>query len=126
MGLGYYRNLSFGLVTKARACKVVGQKGSPWVTSHAPGIVGECEGRNPHTPKWAPDFGNWNPNGLLNFQRVIAGVKTHWIEASFISLESSWNVDVWNELAWPIWTPKTQVMVKIKVGNQIDNLTPDH
>jgi hypothetical protein len=34
---GECRNLSFGLVTKARACKVTDQKGGPGVTSHAPG-----------------------------------------------------------------------------------------
>ncbi len=25
-------------------------------------------------------FGNWNPNGFSHFQKVISGVKTHWIE----------------------------------------------
>jgi hypothetical protein len=40
-----------GLATKARACKGVGQEGSPRVTFHAFGSVGECEGMNPHTPK---------------------------------------------------------------------------
>jgi len=49
---------------------------------------------------------------------VITGVKTHWIDTFHISLESSWNVDVRNGLVWPIWTPKTQVMVKRKVGNR--------
>jgi hypothetical protein len=33
-------------------------------------------------------FGNWSPNGLPNFQRVIARVKTHWIEKFFLSLEN--------------------------------------
>jgi hypothetical protein len=46
-----YRNPSLGLATKARACKGAGQKGSPGITSHAPGSAGECEGTNPHTPK---------------------------------------------------------------------------
>jgi hypothetical protein len=27
------------------------------VTFHALGIVGGCEGMNPHTPKWAPTLG---------------------------------------------------------------------
>ncbi len=45
------RNLSLRLMTKARACKGVGQEGSSQVTSHAPGSVGECEGIDPHTPK---------------------------------------------------------------------------
>jgi hypothetical protein len=44
-------NPSLGLMTKARACKGVGQEGSLQVTSHAPGNVGECEGINPHIPK---------------------------------------------------------------------------
>jgi len=44
-------NPSFGLTTKARACKVAGQEGSPEVTSHAFESVGECEGRNSHALK---------------------------------------------------------------------------
>jgi hypothetical protein len=35
----------------------VGQEGSLGVTFHAPGSVGECEGMNPHIPKWAPILG---------------------------------------------------------------------
>jgi hypothetical protein len=31
----YYCNLNLGLATKAKACKVVDQKGNPGVTSHA-------------------------------------------------------------------------------------------
>jgi len=45
---------------------------------------GKCEGMNPHTPKGASTLGVWSPDGLLNFQRVIAGVKTQWIEEFFI------------------------------------------
>ncbi len=44
----------------------------------------------------------------------------------FISLESSWSVDVLNGLALLIWTSETQVMAKRRVGSQIVNLTPDH
>jgi len=43
---------------------------------------------NPHTPKGASTLGIWNPNGLLNLQRTIAGVKTQWIEEFFMFLES--------------------------------------
>jgi hypothetical protein len=43
-------------MTKARAYKGAGQEGSPGVTSYAPGNVGDCEGMNPHTPKWAPKY----------------------------------------------------------------------
>jgi hypothetical protein len=45
------RNLSLGLATKAKACKVVRQEGNLGVTFHAPGGAKECEGMNPHTPK---------------------------------------------------------------------------
>jgi hypothetical protein len=44
-------NPSLGLVTKAKACKVVGREGSPKGTFHAPERAKECEGMNPHTPK---------------------------------------------------------------------------
>jgi hypothetical protein len=50
-------NLNFGLVTKARAYKGANQKWSQGVTFHTPWSVGECEGMNPHTPKWAPILG---------------------------------------------------------------------
>jgi hypothetical protein len=44
-------NLNLGLVTKARTCKSVGQKGSPGGTSYTLENVGDCERMNPHTPK---------------------------------------------------------------------------
>ncbi len=48
---GKCHNLNLGLTTKAKACKGVGQEGSPRVTSHAPMNVKECEGMKLHTPK---------------------------------------------------------------------------
>ncbi len=57
---------------------------------------------------------------------MIVGVKTHLIVELFISLEISWNLDVKNMLAWPIWVIKTEVMGKRRAGSQIGNLTPDH
>jgi hypothetical protein len=60
----------------------------------------ECRkmwGMNPHTAKWIP---------TLELQRAIAVVKIHWIEEFLISLESSWNVDVWNGLTLFIWILK--------------------
>jgi len=44
-------------MTKARACKVVGQKGSPRLTPHVLGSVGKCQGMNPHTSKGASTLG---------------------------------------------------------------------
>jgi hypothetical protein len=41
-------------------------------------------------------------------------------------LKRSWNVNVKNEVAWPIWVIKIQVMAKRTARNQIDNLTPHH
>jgi hypothetical protein len=79
----------------------------------------ECKkmwGNEPSHIQMNSHFGSWSPNGLLNFQRAIARVKTHWIEAFRISLETSWNLDVWNRVAWPIWTFETQVMAKRKMG----------
>jgi hypothetical protein len=43
--------LALGSQPKAKAYKGAGQEGSPRVTSHAPMSVGECEGKNFHTPK---------------------------------------------------------------------------
>ncbi len=52
-----YRNPSLRLVTKVRACKVAGQKGSLGVTLHAPGSIRECEGMKLHTPKGVSTLG---------------------------------------------------------------------
>jgi hypothetical protein len=57
MVLENYHDFSLELATKARACKGANRKGSMGLTFHAPGSVGECEGMNPHTPKWAPTWG---------------------------------------------------------------------
>jgi hypothetical protein len=109
------RNPSLKLASKARACKVAGQEGSPGVTSHAPGSA-RVWGNEPSHPQMNSHFGSWSPNGFSNLQRAIAGIKTHWFEEFFISMKSYWNVDVWNGLAWPIWTYETQVMCKERLG----------
>jgi hypothetical protein len=77
----YCHNPSLGLMIKARAYKGVVQEWNMWVTFHAPKSVGECEGMNPHIPKWSPTLGNWSFNGLWNLQKVITRVK-------FIGLKS--------------------------------------
>ncbi len=58
---------------------------SSGVTFHAFGSARECEGMNPLHSQVNSHFGSWNPNGLSNFQKVIARVKTHWIE-KFLTL----------------------------------------
>ncbi len=63
------------LVTKARACKGEGQEGSMGVTSHALGNGGECEGMNPHTPKWTPTLGVAILMGSQIFKKQLQGSK---------------------------------------------------
>jgi hypothetical protein len=63
---------------------------------------------------------------LLKTQNLITGVKTPHLEVLFILLESSWSVDVENDLAWAIRTSTTHVMYKRRVGSEISSLTPNH
>ncbi len=119
-------NPSFGLVTKARGCKVASQERSPG--SHV-ACSRECKrvwGNRPSHSQGNSHIGSWSPGGLLNFQRAIVGVKIQWLEEFFISLENPWNVYVRNGLASPIWTSETQVMAKRRAESQIGSLTSDH
>jgi len=65
-----------------------GPRGKLGVAQHIPGSVRRCEGMNLHTSKEF-HFRSWSPDGLLNLQRAIAGIKTQWLEEFFISMESS-------------------------------------
>jgi hypothetical protein len=62
-------NPNLGLATEARGCKVAGQEKDLGVTSHVPGSAKECEGMNPHTPKWTPC---WELESQMDFQIFIA------------------------------------------------------
>jgi hypothetical protein len=66
------RDPSFGLATKAKACKGACQE--------------ECEDENSHS-QVSFHWENWNLSGLPNFQRAITRVKTPHIEECFISLK---------------------------------------
>jgi hypothetical protein len=101
------RNPNLGLATKARGYKVASQEKDLGVTSHAHGSAKECEGMNPHTPKWTPMLGVRVLNGLPKLQSTIIGVKTHCLEELLISLENllklkclKWvhisHLDIWN------------------------------
>jgi len=68
-------NLSLRFATKARTCKGVGQEWSLGVTFHAPGSVRNCEGMNPHTPKWAPTLGVKVPMDSWIFRGWLQGSK---------------------------------------------------
>jgi hypothetical protein len=67
-------------MTKTRAYEGVGQERNGGITVHVPRSVGKCEGMNPPHSQMSPYFGSLNFDGFLNFQRVIARVKTNWIE----------------------------------------------
>jgi hypothetical protein len=69
------RNLSLALTTKAKACEVVSQEGSLRVTLHALGSAKECEGMNPHTPKWTPMLGIGVPMDSRIFKARLQGSK---------------------------------------------------
>jgi hypothetical protein len=71
-------------------------------------------------------MGLGNPPILPKTQNAIAGVKTPCIEVFFIPLENSWSVNVWNGLAWAIWTFAAQVKGEKRAKSQTANLTPDH
>ncbi len=86
----FCHNLSLGLATKARACKVVGQEGSPGVKEN----VREWTLTLPkELPLWEVES-SWSPGGVSNVHKMIARVKTQWIEEFFIPLKIYWNKDV--------------------------------
>jgi hypothetical protein len=66
-------NCSLGLTTKAKVCNFMGQEWSPGVTFHARGSVRECEGMNPHTPKWSPTLGVGVPMDFRIFKGRLQG-----------------------------------------------------
>jgi hypothetical protein len=68
-------NPSLGLATKARACKVAGQEGSPGITPHAPESVRKCEGMNLHTFKGASTLGIGVPMDSRIFIKRLQGSK---------------------------------------------------
>jgi hypothetical protein len=76
-------NPNLGLVNKVRACKGVGQEKSLGVTSHVPESVGECEGMNLHTPKWAPTLGVGVSMDSQIFREWLQG-SNHWINFFYI------------------------------------------
>jgi hypothetical protein len=77
----FYCNPSLGLMTKARAYKVAGQKGSPGVMLHAPKNVRECEGIDPHTPKGTPTFEIGVPVDFRMFRERFQGSKPNGLKS---------------------------------------------
>jgi hypothetical protein len=69
-----YQDLNLGFVTKAKA-QGANWEWSPGVTLHVPRSVGECEGMNPHTPKWAPTLGTRVSMDSRIFKEWLQGSK---------------------------------------------------
>jgi hypothetical protein len=115
MANGGVATLALGSRPRLRGCKVASQEegspgvkakalqelrqeeGSPGVTSHTPGSVRKCEGvwgsESSHS-QGNSHLGRWSPGGLPKLHKAIAGYKTQWLVAFFISLESSWSLDI--------------------------------
>ncbi len=118
-------NPSFGLATKARACKSAGQEGGPKGTSYTPGSVGECERISLHTPKWALIWGVGVSMDSWIFKEQLQESKPtrlksylyHW-KALETKMSKMGSHDPFRYLKHKLW-PK-------KAGNQIGNLIPDH
>jgi hypothetical protein len=72
------RNSNLRFATKARACKVAGQKGSLGVTPHAPKSVG----MNLHTPKGASTLGIGVPKDFQIFRKKLQGSKLNGLRIS--------------------------------------------
>jgi hypothetical protein len=71
----FCRNLSLGLVTKAKGLQGCEPRGSLGVTSHSPGNVGKCEGVNPHTLKATPILKDEVLVDSRNFREQFEGSK---------------------------------------------------
>jgi hypothetical protein len=70
-------NPNFGFVTKAKGLQGCGPRGSPGVTSHTLGSVGECEGMSLHTPKATRTLGDGVSVDFRNFRERFEGSKLH-------------------------------------------------
>jgi hypothetical protein len=119
------RNLSFGLTTKARGCKVVGQKEA---MSHV-ACSRECKkvwwNRPSHSQKELP---LWELESRWTFEFSecdYRGQNPSYWKVPYI-IGKLLKLRCLNGLAWPIWTSETQVMAKRRAKSQIGSLTPDH
>jgi len=92
--------LAFGLRPRQGGCEVAGLEVDPEVTSHASGSAKSPESVREWTLTLPSKLPCWElvrvgvPKGLPELQRAFWGVKNPWRVALFISMESSWSVDV--------------------------------
>jgi hypothetical protein len=115
------RNPSLGLATKVKACKGASQEGSLKVTSHAPGNVGECEGMNPHTPKWILTLRVGVPMDYRTFRERLQGSKPiglrsllyHW-KALGTQMSKMGSDESFEHLTHKLW-PRKGLKVKLTI-----------
>jgi hypothetical protein len=92
--------LAFGLRPRQGGCEVAGLEVDPGVTSHAPESVKSPESVREWTLTLPSELPCWElvrvgvPKGLPKLQRAFWGVKTQHLGALFISMKSSWSLDV--------------------------------
>jgi len=67
----YCCNLSLELTTKAKGLQGCGQDQARESHFHAPESAKECEGKNPHTPKWTPMLGVGVPVDSWMFRKWL-------------------------------------------------------
>jgi len=90
----YVATLALGSQPRQGLARVQAKK-KAWESHlfHAPGSVGECEGMNPHPPKWAPILGIGVPMDSKFSDNNRKGQNP--LDWEFlISLKISWKVDV--------------------------------
>jgi hypothetical protein len=85
--LAIVATLALGSWPRQRGLWGCGPRGTPGSHITCSQEWKECEGMNPHTPKWIPMVGVGVPKGLPNFQSAIKGVKTPCPEVFSILLE---------------------------------------
>jgi hypothetical protein len=97
VGIGVVATLAFGWRLRQGGWEVAGLEVDPRVTSHAPGSAKSVREWTLTLPSELPC---WElvrvgvPKGLPKLQRAFWRVKTPWLVALLISMESSWSVDV--------------------------------
>jgi hypothetical protein len=75
-------NLSLGLVTRARACKLASQEKSSKIRPYALENARECEGIDPHTPKGTPTLGVGVSVDSRMFKEQFQGLKPNGLKKS--------------------------------------------
>jgi hypothetical protein len=75
-------------VTKAKACKGVGQEWSPGVTFHARGKCRKMWGNEPAHSQMNSHFGSWSFDGFSNFQKAIVGSKLSNFQRAIVGVKT--------------------------------------